>query len=277
MHQIVFTLVVSRSLTHTCCKSTHLRSTTYCLLSYSCRAILQVVEAFLDALIHISYERYVLGIGNVTNRDIIRRDIIHQLAVEPKPHSNLKKKVTSNPEMEEHFDGILEEVADFRKTSSEYHLKPTFTGEVDVHYHRYTAKEREDAEAKMLEKMLEKRKMQGLIPPVPLQLCPAFRSLQDLATKAPVLQVIHTILCRAGGGWIPPTTAVEESRSPGDAAASSEGAAQQGSWQNCCQVLVNERVIRQCKHSCLLLLFQSLVQRMTYHRERVAMIACFML
>ena len=79
---------------------------------------LRIVEAFLNVLIRVTYERYVLGIGEVINRDIVRRDMMHQLAVEPKTHSSLKKRIPSNPETDEHFDGILKEIADFSGTGA---------------------------------------------------------------------------------------------------------------------------------------------------------------
>ena len=192
---------------------------------------LRIVEAFLNVLIRVTYERYVLGIGEVINRDIVRRDMMHQLAVEPKTHSSLKKRIPSNPETDEHFDGILKEIADFRKSSSEYHLKPSLIKEVNLYYHRYTAKEHEDAEAKTL----AKTKMQRPVPPAPPLLRPAFKPLQGLSSKAPVLQLLHTVLARAGGGWVPSAAAEHDAGNPGQ-------------WAMATHVLVNERVVRQCLH-----------------------------
>lgn len=62
-----------------------------------------LVEEFLTLILHLVSERYTVGIGDVTEEDCIKKDIIQLLCIEPMPHSVLNKAL---PEGVNHETGM---------------------------------------------------------------------------------------------------------------------------------------------------------------------------
>ncbi|OBS60397.1 hypothetical protein A6R68_08476 [Neotoma lepida] len=57
-----------------------------------------LIEEMLQVLIYIVGERYVPGVGNVTKEEVIMREIIHLLCIEPMPHSAIARNLPENAE-----------------------------------------------------------------------------------------------------------------------------------------------------------------------------------
>ena len=50
-------------------------------------------------LLAITGERYVPGVGEVTHKDTVKREIIHQLCINPMAHSELAKALPEDVSM----------------------------------------------------------------------------------------------------------------------------------------------------------------------------------
>ena len=57
----------------------------------SIRHLTSLVEEFFGFLVTVIGERYTPGVGDITNEDMVRKEIIQLLCVEPMSHSALKK------------------------------------------------------------------------------------------------------------------------------------------------------------------------------------------
>lgn len=55
------------------------------------RQTVTIAEEFLLLLIHVVSERYLEGVGEVDRKAGIKREIIHQLCIQPMAHSELTK------------------------------------------------------------------------------------------------------------------------------------------------------------------------------------------
>ncbi|XP_065661798.1 E3 ubiquitin-protein ligase UBR2 isoform X2 [Hydra vulgaris] len=86
------------------------------------QAVTVIAEEFFLTLFYILSERYVIGIGETTYKEILTREVIHRLAIGPSSRSNLVKHLpAADPEdddscsFESLLDEVLNEVADYRE------------------------------------------------------------------------------------------------------------------------------------------------------------------
>ncbi|KAJ2945313.1 hypothetical protein O0L34_g9400 [Tuta absoluta] len=166
------------------------------------RHTISMVEEFLGLLITVVGSRYVPGVGEVTNEDRTKKEIIQMLCVKPMPHSELNRSLPEDQSHETGLEAVIHEVADFVKPSGSgnrgvYKLKPHLFDEYDTFFYHYTREELSRSE----EEQRNRRKAAGLAeccPPPPLpQLTPPFRLLASLLQSDAALHVIRTVLERA--------------------------------------------------------------------------------
>ncbi|CAG5053999.1 unnamed protein product [Parnassius apollo] len=161
-----------------------------------------MVEEFLGLLITVVGSRYVPGVGEVTNDDRTKKEIIQMLCVKPMPHSELNRSLPEDQLHETGLEAVIHEVADFVKPQGGnnrgvYKLKPHLYDEYDTFFYHYTREELSKSE----EEQRNRRKAAGLAeccPPPPLpKLSPAFRLLASLLQSDAALHVLRCVLERA--------------------------------------------------------------------------------
>ncbi|CAH2087795.1 unnamed protein product [Euphydryas editha] len=161
-----------------------------------------MVEEFLSLLITIVGSRYVPGVGEVTNEDRTKKEIIQMLCVKPMPHSELNRSLPEDQLHETGLEAVIHEVADFVKPTGGnnrgvYKLKPHLYDEYDTFFYHYTREELSRSE----EEQRKRRKAAGLpecCPPPPLpKLAAPFRLLANLLQCDAALHVLRCVLERA--------------------------------------------------------------------------------
>ncbi|XP_052749909.1 E3 ubiquitin-protein ligase UBR1 isoform X2 [Galleria mellonella] len=166
------------------------------------RYTISMVEEFLGLLITVVGSRYVPGVGEVTNEDRTKKEIIQMLCVKPMPHSELNRSLPEDQVHETGLEAVIHEVADFVKPSSGnnrgvYKLKPHLYDEYDTFFYHYTREELSRSE----EEQRNRRKAAGLAeccpPPRLPRLAPPFRLLASVLQCDAALHVLRTVLQRA--------------------------------------------------------------------------------
>lgn len=149
-------------------------------------------------------ERYHEGVGEVTARDIVRREIIHALLVEPLPFSEFEKRLGRQMVRATDFEDILREVAEFKQPAmaqpGRYHLLPALHREFHPQFYHYSAEEKAKAEAAAAERHKGPIGARWQLPVPPPPATPPFARLATLPACAAALGVLHTVLVRACGG-----------------------------------------------------------------------------
>ncbi|CAB3225335.1 unnamed protein product [Arctia plantaginis] len=166
------------------------------------RHTISMVEEFLGLLITIVGSRYVPGVGEVTNEDRTKKEIIQMLCYKPMPHSELNRSLPEDQLHETGLEAVIHEVADFIKPTGGnnrgvYKLKPHLYDEYDTFFYHYTREELSRSE----EEQRTRRKNAGLAeccPPPPLpRLAPPFRLLANLLQSDAAQHVLRVVLSRA--------------------------------------------------------------------------------
>lgn len=166
------------------------------------RHVTNLIEEFLGLLITIVGSRYVPGVGEVSQDERTKKEIIQMLCVKPMPHSELNRCLPEDQVHETGLEAVIDDVADFNKKGpgnlrGKYTLKSHLYEEYDTFFYHYT---REDL-SKSEEKQRNRRKSEGLpecCPPPPLpKLTNPFRMLANLLQCEASLYVLKTVLDRA--------------------------------------------------------------------------------
>lgn len=164
----------------------------------SIRQTINLVEEFLTLIITIVGERYTPGVGKVTFDDCIKKEVIQQLCVEPMPHSELNKTLSSIVEDEECLEKVINEVAVFKKTRGKgvYELKPIYYDDYNVFFYHYSREEMSKSE----EEQRKRRKVAGELeccPPPSLPLfSDAFAKIANIMQCDVMFYIMRLILDR---------------------------------------------------------------------------------
>ncbi|CAG9782491.1 unnamed protein product [Diatraea saccharalis] len=110
------------------------------------RYTISMVEEFLGLLITVVGSRWVPGVGQVSNEDRTKKEIIQMLCVKPMPHSELNRSLPEDQLHETGLEAVIHEVADFIKPSGGnnrgiYKLKPHLYDKYDTFFYHYTREE----------------------------------------------------------------------------------------------------------------------------------------
>ncbi|XP_041969901.1 E3 ubiquitin-protein ligase UBR1 isoform X2 [Aricia agestis] len=163
---------------------------------------ISVVEELLGLLITVVGSRWVPGVGEVTNKERTKKEIIQMLCVKPMAHSELNKCLPEDQLYETGLEDVIHEVAEFTKPASGanrglYRLRASLYDEYDTFYYHYT---REDL-SRSEEEQRNRKKAAGepeCCPPPPLpRLCPPFRLIANLLQSDAALTVLNTVIERA--------------------------------------------------------------------------------
>ncbi|KAL3874810.1 hypothetical protein ACJMK2_037773 [Sinanodonta woodiana] len=167
----------------------------------SVRQTIILSEEFLDLLIVILSERYVPGIGEVTDADRVRREVIHQLCLSAMAHSELTKALPEDVNNETGLEDVVNDVAIFKKSSGlgkgRYELKPEYYEHYNPYFYHYTKQERSKSEELQSKRKKENGENQALHPPVPVQFCPQFKSSINLLQCDVMIYIMALVLGRS--------------------------------------------------------------------------------
>ncbi|XP_055625385.1 E3 ubiquitin-protein ligase UBR1 [Toxorhynchites rutilus septentrionalis] len=166
------------------------------------RQVINMVDELLELLIVIVGERYVPGIGMISEDDRIKKEIIQQLCIKPYSHSELNRALNEDSSSETGMENVIDEIATFEKpTKSDkkgvYKLKPQYFSWYNMYFYHYSKEDKSKSE----EAQRNRRKEKGLLvccpPPVLPQLTQSFSMLANLLQCDVMLLIMQTVLKRA--------------------------------------------------------------------------------
>jgi E3 ubiquitin-protein ligase UBR2 len=168
------------------------------------RQIINMVDEFLELLIIIVGERYVPGIGRISDDDRIKKEIIQQLCIKPLSHSELNKALN-----DEHGHGhendielVINDIAIFEKATSAdkkgvYKLKDEFYHDYNMYFYHYTKEEKSKSEEMQRQRHKTKGELICCPPPKLPVLATPFSMIANLLQSDVMLLIMQTVLKQA--------------------------------------------------------------------------------
>lgn len=166
------------------------------------RQIVNMVDECLELLIVIIGERYMEGVGKITDEQRVKKEIIQQLCIKPLSHSELNKALNDehNYDREMDIEPVISELADFKKSSDKkgvYNLKDEYYSEFNMYFYHYTKEEKSKSEEVMRQR---KKNQQDLIccpPPKLPELATSFTMIVNLLQCDSTLLLMRNVLKQA--------------------------------------------------------------------------------
>ncbi|UYV79674.1 UBR1 [Cordylochernes scorpioides] len=159
-----------------------------------------LAEEFLTLILYVLSERYVPGVGRVTDeRAKLKKEIIQLLCIEPMPHSQLFKRLPKDINYETGMDHVINEVADFKqvKFKGRYELKPELYQEFNPYFYHYSREE----QSKAVEAQIRRRRQNGeeecCPPPLLVEFSPNFAPLVQILQCDVMLHILNHTIQRA--------------------------------------------------------------------------------
>uniref|UniRef100_A0A6E8V8A1 E3 ubiquitin-protein ligase n=1 Tax=Anopheles coluzzii TaxID=1518534 RepID=A0A6E8V8A1_ANOCL len=161
-----------------------------------------LVEEFLELLIVIIGERYVPGVGDVTESDRIKKEIVQQLCIKPHSHSELSRALNEDSCSEIMFESVIDEVAVFEKPNSAekrgvYILKPEYNSWYNLYFYHYSKEDKSRSEERQRLQKKEKNELVCCPPPTLPKLTQIFSTIPTLLQCDVMLKVMHVVMTRA--------------------------------------------------------------------------------
>lgn len=166
------------------------------------RQIINMVDELLELLIIIIGERFVPGIGMITEDDRIKKEIVQQLCIKPYSHSELNRALNEDTSSETGMENVIEEIATFEKpTRSDkkgvYKLKPEYYSWYNMYFYHYSKEDKSKSEEVQRNRCKEKNVLVCCPPPELPRLTQSFSMLTNLLQCDVMLVIIQTVLKRA--------------------------------------------------------------------------------
>ncbi|GAB1601270.1 E3 ubiquitin-protein ligase UBR2-like isoform X2 [Argonauta hians] len=159
-----------------------------------------LAEEFLNLLIIISGERYSVGVGQVSPKDVVKREIIHQLCITPMAHSELVKALAEDWNHETGIETAVNEVANFKKSQvggkGQYELKPEYSDQYNPYFYHYSRSEQSKSEESQLKKKKQAGEDKALPPPAPPRFCKLFAGVRNVLSCDVMVHIMTTVLSR---------------------------------------------------------------------------------
>ncbi|XP_064411682.1 E3 ubiquitin-protein ligase UBR2 isoform X4 [Latimeria chalumnae] len=157
-----------------------------------------LIEEMLHLIMMIVGERFILGVGQVSPMDEIKREIIHQLSIRPMAHSELVKALPEDENKETGMEKVIESVATFKKPGLTgrglYELKYESTKEFNLYFYHYSRADQSKAEEAIRKLRWQNGEDTALLPPVLPSFCPLFGSLVNILQCDVFLYILGTVL-----------------------------------------------------------------------------------
>lgn len=166
------------------------------------RQVINMVDELLELLIIIVGERYVPGIGMITEDDRIKKEIVQQLCIKPYSHSELNRALNEDSSSETGMENVIEEIAAFEKpTKSDkkgvYKLKPEYFTWYNMYFYHYSKEDKSKSEEAQRKRRKEKGELVCCPPPELPKLTQSFSMLANLLQCDVMLVIMHTVLKRS--------------------------------------------------------------------------------
>jgi len=167
------------------------------------RHMTNMVDEFWALLITLVAERHVPGIGtDVTPDQLIRKEIVQLLCVEPMSNSALNRALPDDPNHETGLEKVIDKVATFKKPNQGsgkgvYELKEECYKEYNTFFYHYTREDQSKSEEVQRARLKAANQQQVVPPPALPGLKPNFRGLLDLMQCDLMLYLIKLVLDRA--------------------------------------------------------------------------------
>lgn len=169
----------------------------------SMRQTINLVEEFLHLLIVVIGERHMPGVSHVSNKDRVKKDLLHALCIKQSPHSELVKTVSDDLDNETDIvDTVIHEIAKFNEplrlsnAKGTYELLPQYYDEFNVFFYHYTREEMSKAEVAQRRRRKENGEIECCPPPQLPKVCDSFNMLVNLLQCDVMLHVIQTVFER---------------------------------------------------------------------------------
>ncbi|NWW52120.1 UBR1 ligase, partial [Pedionomus torquatus] len=160
-----------------------------------------LIEEMLQILIYVVGERYVPGVSDVTKEDIIMREIIHLLCIEPMAHSAITESLPENENNETGLENVIGKVATFKKPGVSghgvYELKDECLKDFNMFFYHYTKTQHSKAEHTQKKRRKQENRDEALLPPPPPDFSPAFSNVVRILNCDVMMHILRTILQRA--------------------------------------------------------------------------------
>ncbi|NXN30723.1 UBR1 ligase, partial [Nycticryphes semicollaris] len=160
-----------------------------------------LIEEMLQILIYVVGERYVPGVSNVTKEDVIMREIIHLLCIEPMAHSAITESLPENENNETGLENVIDKVATFKKPGVSghgvYELKDECLKDFNMFFYHYTKTQHSKAEHTQKKRRKQENRDEALLPPPPPDFSPAFSNVVRILNCDVMMHILRTILQRA--------------------------------------------------------------------------------
>ncbi|KAG8196917.1 hypothetical protein JTE90_027621 [Oedothorax gibbosus] len=164
------------------------------------RQIITVAEEFLSLVLTLLSERFTPGLGKVTEKERIKKEIIQLLCMEPMPHSQLLKLLPKDPTAEAGSEAVIMEVANFKMPQGpgigKYELKPEFYKCFNPFFYHYTREEQSKAEEVQMKRRKQLCEEVCCPPPVPPEFMPQFEIITNILQCDVMLHVMKLVLTR---------------------------------------------------------------------------------
>lgn len=168
------------------------------------RQFINMVDEFLELLIVVIGERFMPGIGQITDEERIKKEIIQQLCIKPLSHSELNKALN-----DEHSGGhecdiepVIHEIANFEKPPTAekkgvYKLKDEYYSEYNMYFYHYTREEKSKSEESQRQRRKTKNELLCCPPPKLPLLSESFLMLANLLQCDVMMLIIQTVLTQS--------------------------------------------------------------------------------
>lgn len=168
----------------------------------SIRQIINMVDEFLELLIIVIGERYIPGIGQVSEDDRIKKEIIQQLCIKSLSHSELNKALNDEHGHENDIEPVIHDVAVFEKSTAldkkgVYKLKEEFFGDYNMYFYHYTKEEKSKSEEMQRQRHKSKSELICCPPPKLPLLASPFSMIANLLQCDVMLLIMQNVLKKA--------------------------------------------------------------------------------
>lgn len=167
----------------------------------SIRQIINMVDEFLELLIIVVGERYIPGIGKLTDDDRIKKEIIQQLCIKSLSHSELNKALNDEHGHghENDIEPVIHDVAVFEKPTSAdkkgvYKLKDEYYCDYNMYFYHYTKEEKSKSEEMQRQRHKTRTELICCPPPKLPALASPFNMITNLLQCDVMLLIMKNVL-----------------------------------------------------------------------------------
>ncbi|XP_071961938.1 E3 ubiquitin-protein ligase UBR2-like isoform X2 [Antedon mediterranea] len=163
-----------------------------------------LLKEFLELLIIIVCERYVVGVGEISDTDRVKREVIHQLCMSPMAHSEINKSLPEDAQEETGAEDVVNLVGVFKKSGTTgrgiYELNQRFLTHYSPYFYHYTRADKSKSEEyqRKARKTCQVKSLEvtAMAPPLPPSLCANYSNIVRLLDCDVFVHIVSTTLAR---------------------------------------------------------------------------------